>query len=124
MNTPDAFLKDDFYVDDDADSLPVGKLADPGELLKLARRWDQVGRVTLFRRADIDPRDIADCFPVLKEGTGFPGDGIDRQIIDRRRRNAREKRLQTGSKTMPHAALVNELFLGVGQVVEVSIDDP
>ena len=65
LNTPDAFSKPDGEEDP---PLPIGKLADPDQLLLLAKRWDTVGRVALFRVCDIDERDIADCFPVFKEG--------------------------------------------------------
>ena len=97
LNDPDAFLIPDEEVAED-NELPIGGLADPEELFKLGARWDRVGRVMLYRQSEIDTRDIADCFPVLKEGGNFPAPGIDRQIIDRRRRNMRERRLITGSR--------------------------
>jgi hypothetical protein len=110
LNTPDAFLKPE--GEEEEETLAIGKLASPEELLKLARRWDAVGRVALFRKCDIDERDISDCFPVLKEGHGHPDPGVDRQIIDRRRRNQREERLITGSQHMPHSVLLNEISWG------------
>ena len=55
--------------------LPVWKLADPQELCKLAQRWDKVHRVVLFKEDEINPLDIADCFPVPKDGLPFPLQG-------------------------------------------------
>ena len=86
--------------------LPVGELADPQELFKLAQRWDKVHRVVLFKEDEINSLDLADCFPVPKDGLPFPLDGTDRQILDRRRRNGREERVISGSKTMPHSVQV------------------
>ena len=82
-NVPDLFLKDEAEVSVD---LPVGKLADPQELFKLAQRWDKVHRVVLFKEDEINSLDIADCFPLPKDGLPFPLPGTDRQILDRQRR--------------------------------------
>ncbi len=89
---------------------PMGKLASPVEVFKLARKWDAVECLVLLRTSCIDPRDIADCFPVLKSGAPFPQAGIDRRILDRRRRNARERRIISGSRHMPHGVLLGEIF--------------
>ena len=85
---------------------PVGRMSNPGELLKLARKCDAVGCLVLLPTASIDARDIADCFPVLKTGGPFPAEGVDHQILDRRRRNARERRIVSGSRFMPHSVLL------------------
>ena len=103
--------------------LKVGKLADSEELFTLASRWDRVGRVMLFRVGEINPADIADCFPVPKDGEPHPRPGVDRQIIDRRRRNNREERLITGSRMMPHCVQVSEVFLDDDEMLVVSMDD-
>ena len=118
--SPDQFLKDE---DDVEEPMPVGRLASPEELFRLAARWDRVHRVVLFKEDEVNPLDVADCFPVLKEGEAFPGEGIDRQILDRRRRNAREERVVSGSKMMPHSVMVSEIFLGEGEGLLASLDD-
>ena len=118
--SPDLFLKDEAEV---SVELPVGKLADPQELFKLAQRWDKVHRVVLFKSDEVNPLDIADCFPVPKDGLPFPLPGTDRQILDRRRRNGREERVVTGSKTMPHSVQVSEIFLEPDEELRVSLDD-
>ena len=50
-------------------------------------------------------------FPVYTSGEAFPGVEIDRQIVDRRRRNMREKRLVSGSRMMPSAAMLVDLYI-------------
>ena len=50
----------------------------------------------LFRENNINSADIADYSPVPKDGETRPRLGVDRQIIDRRRRNTLEERLITG----------------------------
>ena len=114
------FLKDEAEVSVD---LPLGKLADPQELFKLAQRWDKVHRVVLFKADEIDPLDLADCFPVPKDGLPFPLPGTDRQILDRRRRNGREERVISGSKTMPHSVQVNVFSVGPDEELLVFLDD-
>ena len=75
LMSPDLFVKDEAEVSVD---LPGGKLADPQELFKLAQRWDKDHRVVLFKADEIESRDIADCFPVPKDGLPFPLPGTDR----------------------------------------------
>ena len=120
LTTPDLFLKDEADVSVD---FPVGKLADPQELFKLAQRWDKVHRVVLFKADEIDSLDIADCFPVPKDGLPYPLPGTDRQILDRRRRNGREERVISRSKTMPRSVQVNEILVGPDEELLVSLDD-
>ena len=45
------------------------------------------------------------------------------QIVDRRRRNARERRQVTGSRWMPNAAMLCELSVPAGYHLRVSADD-
>ena len=117
---PDCLLLPD---DDLAPIKPMGKMASPEELVKLARRWDAVGSLVLLPASSIDSRDIADCFPVLKSGGQFPEEGVDRQILDRRRRNARERRIVSGSRFMPHSVLLGEIFLAPFEKLLISADD-
>ena len=102
---------------------PMGKLADPIELVKLAQRWDAVKCLVLLPASAVDSRDIADCFPVLKSGSPFPSAGVDRQILDRRRRNARERRIVSGSRLMPHSVLLSEIQLRPHERLVLSTDD-
>ena len=117
---PDSLLKDDSELDR---TIPRGRMATRKELFKLGLKWDRVGKAALMRAADIDERDIADIFPVAKSGEAFPGPGVDRQIIDRRRRNARERRVVTGSRDMPNAALLCDLHVPAGFAARISADD-
>ena len=120
LTCPDSLLIPD---DELGPTLPRGKLASRGELLKLGRRWDLISRCALVRREEVDSRDIADVFPVAKSGEPHPGVGVDRQIIDRRRRNARERRVITGSRHMPNASSVTELHIPEGKSLRISADD-
>ena len=58
----------------------------------------------LLPAANIDAQNIAVCFPVLKTGGLFPAESVDRQNLDRRRWNAREKRIVSGSRFVFEAA--------------------
>ena len=78
--------------------MPKRKLASKKQLLLLGARWDKIGKCRLVRACEIDERDVANVFPVIKSVKPFPQDGVDRQIFDRRRRNARERRVVTGSR--------------------------
>ena len=79
------------------------------ELVALARRWDAVGKVVLGLPGEVDPSDAAEVWPVVKPGLPFPAPGVDRQILDRRRRNAKERRVVTGSRFLPHSVTLGEL---------------
>ena len=72
--SPDQFLKDE---DDVEEPMPVGRLASPEELFRLAARWDRVHRVVLFKEDEVNPLDVADCFPVLN----FPILGAQKSIL-------------------------------------------
>ena len=103
--------------------LPKGRLASREELYELGRRWDSIDKCKLVKATEIDERDLADVFPVIKSGLPHPRPGIDRQIIDRRRRNARERRVVTGSKLMPNAMLLCDLHIPKGFALRFSTDD-
>ena len=103
--------------------LPKGRLASREELYELGRRWDNIDKCKLVKATEIDERDLADVFPVIKSGLPHPRPGIDRQIIDRRRRNARERRVVTGSKLMPNAMLLCDLHIPKGFALRFSTDD-
>ena len=79
--------------------------------------------MVLFKADEIDSLDIADCFPVPKDGLPYPLPGTDRQILDPRRRNGREERVISGSKIMPHSVQVNDFFVGPDEELLVSLDD-
>ena len=103
--------------------LPKGKMASRQELFQLGKRWDTIGKDRLVRADEVDERDVADIFPVLKSGRAWPQPGIDRQIIDRRRRNARERRCITGSRFMQNAAMRCDIHIPVGHALRFSADD-
>ena len=72
------------------------------------------------------PETLQIFLPVLKTGVPFPAEGVDRLILDRRRRNAREKRTVSRSRFMPHSALLGEMFfvfLEPHQELRMSADD-
>ena len=68
--SPDQFLKDE---DDVEEPMPVGRLASPEELFRLAARWDRVHRVVLFKEDEVNPLDVADFF--LSRRKGRPSQG-------------------------------------------------
>ena len=122
----DALLSPDNLLMPDADLPPPigrGRLADRKELLSLGKRWDTIGRCKLVKVSEVDERDVGDVFPVPKSGAPFPADGVDRQIIDRRRRNAREVRVISGSRWMPNAASICEVHIPYHCSLRVSADD-
>ena len=106
--SPDCLLMDDELL---PPALPRGKLAGQEELLKLGKRWDSIGRCKLVKIGEVDERDVGDVFPVPKSGDAWPDDGIDRQIIDRRRRNSRERRIVSGSRWMPNSVPICEVHI-------------
>ncbi|CAE8724140.1 unnamed protein product [Polarella glacialis] len=77
----------------------------PWELLKLFQRWDSIHRLALFPAEDCFEKDRAGVFVVPK------GPDEDRQIIDGRLRNRRERRRLRGSRSMAHACLLCQLPL-------------
>ena len=120
LERPDSLLIPD---EDLPPPLPRGKMVSKRELFLLGKRWDQIDKARLVLASDIDERDIADLFPVLKSGRPWPEEGVDRQIIDRRRRNARERRCVTGSRFMPNAAMLCDLHIPSGHAARYSADD-
>ena len=58
-----------------------------------------------------------------KDGLPFSLPGTDRQILYRRRRNGREERVISGSKTMLHSVQVNDILVGPDEELFVSLDD-
>ena len=109
------------------DELPLPlhkrKMASWHELFLLGTHWDTIGKATVVRADEVDDRDVADIFPVLKSGGPWPEPGVDRQILDRRRRNARERRCITCSRIMPNAALLCDIDIPAGHMLWFSADD-
>ena len=100
---PDVMLKEE----EEVGVLPKvqGSTTRP-ELLKLAGRWDAIGRLLVVPDEEVDGRDRAEVFGVIKkEGTAADAPVI-RQIINRKRRNQRELGLRGRSLGMPHAVFV------------------
>ena len=89
----------------------------------LGKRWDAIGRAAIVAVQEVNEDDVADVFPFPKACKPWPEEGKDRQIIDRRRRNAREQRVTTGSSWMPNAAMISELYIPKGYKLRVSADD-
>ena len=95
FETPDAYLRDPVDVGD----LPKSTgTTTRDEMLRLAGRWDKIGRLLVVAADDVDPADVSGVFGVLKK----EGDERIRQIINRKRRNAREYHLERRSLAMPH----------------------
>ena len=105
-------------------ALPRGKLAGREELLKLGKRWGSIGRCKLVKFGKVDERDVGDVFPVPKSGSAWLEDGVDRQIIDRRLRNSRERRIVSGSRWMPNSASICEVHIPSFCSLRISADDP
>ncbi len=85
------------------------------ELVLLLWLWDRVGRLGLVREFEVDGSDEAPVFCVAKD------EDQDRQIINRKARNAKELLLPTPA--MPHPSLICQMFLLSTQVLLMSIDD-
>jgi hypothetical protein len=77
----------------------MGSMAAVPELKALCWRWDAVGRLSLFLESEVDDGDTATVFCVVKD------EHEDRQIIDRRPRNARERPPPPGIVTGYHMLL-------------------
>ena len=93
------------------------------ELLKMAKRWDLVGRLALFLpEGDDAPKADERCyaFVVPKPGTNPPE---TRQILDRRARNRKEIPLRTGSRCLPHACMWLDLVIPRGMAAYFSSND-
>jgi len=88
-------------------------------MLRLAGRWDKIGRLLVVAQGDVDPADVSGVFGVLKK----EGDERIRQIINRKRRNAREYPLEGRSLGMPHGILLCQLPLEKDRVARASLDD-
>ena len=69
------------------------------ELFRLLRRWDRLGRLHLCEPHLVDPDDMSQIIMVAKSAE------LDRQIIDRRRRSAKEASLSRAVRHFPHAVL-------------------
>ena len=59
------------------DELPLPlhkrKMASWHELFLLGTHWDTIGKATVVRADEVDDRDVADIFPVLKSGGALAG---------------------------------------------------
>ena len=87
------------------------------ELIKLLRRWDALGRLVLARPEDVSREDTSEVFVVAKSETQ------DRQLLDRRPRNAVEGKIFTGSQWLPHASCLADLHLAPDEEARGYLDD-
>ncbi len=93
--------------------LPV----DRHELLLLGKRYDDIGAVFLFPPGEVDDDDEAIPFPTYKDELR------DRHLLDRRRRNRKEKPLKCGSQFMPNGCMLADLDVAEGEVLLFSVND-
>ena len=93
--------------------LPV----DRHELLLLGKRYDDIGAVFLFPPGEVDDDDEAIPFPTYKDELR------DRHLLDRRRRNRKEKPLKCGSQFMPNGCMLADLDVADGEVLLFSVND-
>ena len=88
-----------------------------GELRSLLLRWDKINRLVLALPEEVADGDTAPVFFVPKD------EDRDRQILDRRSRNARERRVLSATPTMPQCQLLARLHLPSQQCLLGSCDD-
>mmetsp|Transcript_101697 Transcript_101697/g.326733 ORF Transcript_101697/g.326733 Transcript_101697/m.326733 type:complete len:251 (-) Transcript_101697:568-1320(-) len=114
FENPDKYLVE---KDEEKKVVVMPRQYDPDEMAKVFARWDAIDRLWLDDPENVDPRDRTELFPILKDADA------DRHILDRRRRNARERRVLFHSRLVPHAALLTALPLRKNMVAFGSLED-
>ena len=97
--------------------IKVRGTATRSELLKVLRRWDELGRLFICRGSDINADDRCELFAVAKDADK------DRQILHRKRRNLRERHIAGTSRDLPHGVQLCQLPLEDRFVCACSVDD-
>ena len=101
----------------DKAKIPSFKHEDRGECLKLARLWDSIGLLSLFK-APAKPDMFCRVFQVYKSAEN------DRQIGDRRLPNALEYHLPGPSRELPQGPMLTQIFVPRGtHLVRGSVTD-
>lgn len=86
---------------------------DVGEVVKLARRWDSVGRLRLFAAEEVPAWRRSTLTPVRKN------ERWDRMILDRRGPNGEEARLRRASQEQTSGWTLCDIVLGEHQFLRL-----
>ncbi|CAE7201286.1 BUB3.2 [Symbiodinium sp. CCMP2592] len=97
--------------------IKVRGTATRSELLKVLKRWDDLGRLFICRGSEVNADDRCELFAVAKDADK------DRQILHRKRRNLREKHIAGASRDLPHGVQLCQLPLEGRFVCACSVDD-
>ena len=99
--------------------LPDLEREDPAEVKKLLMKWDKLGLLELHSCRTVP----AGCEGKVKIFNAAKNKEVDRQIGDRRWRNAFEGRIPGPSKSLPTGASICRLLLPPGHGARISITD-